>query len=86
MIRAPKYGDAFECTDTKAVFSVVSVKVSHECRPADDFDIHWHIVMVCVVGPDPTVRLAGGGPTLGDTHNVVGSWASLQDGYTLLTT
>ncbi len=84
-MRSPKYGDAFECNDTKAVFSVVGVKVSHEWRPADDFDLRWHIVMVCVIAPSVDARLAGGGPTLGDTHHVVGSWETLREGYTLLT-
>ena len=85
MNRAPKVNDAFECVDTKAVYSVVGVRPAKpELHPLSD-EPRWAIAMVCVIAPSVDARLAGGGPTLGDMHHVSGTWESLEDGYTLLT-
>ena len=79
-MRAPKLGDAFECVDTKAVFSVVGVRAF-----ANPMDARYSVVMMCVVAPSNDVRLAGGGPTLGDMHHIGGDWPTLARGYTCLT-
>jgi hypothetical protein len=79
-MRDPKHGDAFECNDTKAVFTVVGVR-RFDSQPLP----RYSVVMMCVIGPAGNVRLAGGGPTLGDLHHVGGDMPTLERGYTCLT-
>ncbi len=82
-MRAPINGDAFECKDTKAVFSIVGVRQAGKGAGGADYDLsRWAIVMVCVVGPTCDW---GDRTKLGDMHHIGGTWESLEDDYTLLT-
>ncbi len=82
MTRPPVHGDAIECRDTGAVFSVVGVRSGAPAFHPLTKDARFSIAMVCVVGPTCDW---GDRPKLGDMHHIGGTWESLEYDYVLLT-